>query len=166
MVTDKQVEAAWAVLDDKYEVSSDGRVRQKNGKILKQWKNDAGYYLVRLSWPRRKELAHRLVAKCFIDNPENKPFVNHINNDRADNRVENLEWCTQRENLAHAEKQGRMKYDNWSGKRSPNAKLPDVAVAAIREKYSNGGVSWSALAKEHGVGKRTIGRILKEQSYV
>lgn len=148
-----------------YEVSDAGRVRKVDGTILTQWLNADGYSLVRLSNPRRVERVHRLVATAFVPNQRELPFVNHIDNARSNNSRENLEWCTQQENLSHAERQGRMQRDYWVGKRSPNASLSDEDVSAIRRTYGDGKSSHSALAAKYGISKRAIGRLLNRETY-
>lgn len=67
---------------------------------------------------RKQVYLHRLVAEHFIPNPNEYGYINHINNDRADNRVENLEWCTAKQNSQHAKKQGRLKSPCSMGWRS------------------------------------------------
>jgi hypothetical protein len=84
-----------------YFVNTQGEVFNTKGKKLKLQINQDGYMVVNL-WDGLKyhhKRVNRLVAETFIPNPDNKPVVNHINHVRDDNRVENLEWVTEKENV-------------------------------------------------------------------
>lgn len=85
---------------ENYEISNQGRIRNRAGHILKPYTKPDGYVCIKLSKNdiRKHFRIHRLVAQAFIPNPENKEFVDHINGIRNDNRVENLRWCTRSEN--------------------------------------------------------------------
>lgn len=87
-----------------YFITSEGRVYSiKRGKFLKYHLSNTGYYRVHLSLNNksRKILVHRLVAEAFINNTFNKPFVNHKDENKLNNRVVNLNWCTNSENQLH-----------------------------------------------------------------
>lgn len=104
----------------RYKVSSLGRVlsfiRYKEGRILAQRVSNDGYLFIGLydGDKQKTYLIHRLIAIHFIDNPEGLLQVNHINGDRRDNRLENLEWCSIRENLCHRSKR-KSKSSKYTG---------------------------------------------------
>ena len=114
-----------------YGVAADGSVyslitnrTRRKGK-LKDYENTNGYRRVNLykNGEVKHYYVHRLVAVAFVPNPEGLPVVNHINADPSDNRAENLEWCTQAENVAHSRSLGNQNKDT-----PVQATLPDGSV--------------------------------------
>lgn len=88
-----------------YTVTDEGEVYNSKGWQMKHRVNGAGYAQlgIRMNDGSRKFfVVHRLVAAAFIPNPENKPHINHIDGNKLNNHVHNLEWCTPKENMAHA----------------------------------------------------------------
>lgn len=103
-----------------YQVSNLGNVKRigsfrgVNKKYLNNYNlipmdNGKGYLRIKLTKNNKSKriMLHRIIAEAFLENIYNKPFINHINSNRKDNRLENLEWCTQSENVKHAVNAGR-----------------------------------------------------------
>jgi plasmid maintenance system antidote protein VapI len=143
-----------------YQVSSLGRVKRGNslnkhysGKILKGGLDSSGYrYICAYVRKRRKNLwVHRLVAQAFILNPENKPQVNHIDGNKLNNRAGNLEWCTNEENIKHANRLGLQDHKHL---------CKAIVCKETGEKFD----SVTQAATYLGVSKTCISRVLKGKS--
>lgn len=172
------MEEIWKVVegyDGVYPVSNLGNVKTKTrtavrrdgvvvtyvGKVLKQ--SDCpgrrfGYKMVHLygSHGRDTWQVHRLVAIAFIQNPENKPCVNHVDGNKSNNCVSNLEWNTYAENNAHALSTG-LKEQTPSSYKSKLTKLDYEARRDIIENYvpRKHGFTFVAFAKKYGVDEQT-----------
>jgi hypothetical protein len=145
-----------------FEVSDLGNFRRKGEESnLVQQSNPQGYKLVGTRPHGRGKgyktfRVHREVAIAFIPNPENKPQVNHKDGVKDNNKVDNLEWCTAKENTRHAWETGLAK--PLTPEQAPNTKLSDEEIEMIYEKYQKGIDSLRNLCKQAGIGHATVVR--------
>jgi hypothetical protein len=139
-----------------YKVSTKGNILNINSNKICSQHIRNGYKAVNLYNPETKKKntynVHRLVTEAFINNPGNKPFVNHIDGNKENNNMENLEWVTAKENSAHAEKTGLHK---------PHSKA--VNQYTIKGEYINTYSSIIEAAKETGANDRKISAVCKGQ---
>lgn len=112
--------------EEYFRVSNLGNVYSKrSNRLLKQHLHVNGYYTIATKFGGRygKNVCfkvHRLVAKAFLTNSLNKPYVNHIDGVKTNNNVSNLEWCTAKENVQHAIVNGLIDYSKRKTKSSVN----------------------------------------------
>ena len=130
----------WKSFTDTHEISTEGEICNKRGMILKQHLHkDRGYKQIVITMDCNKAVyyTHRVVATTFIPNPDNLPEVDHINNDRTDNHVENLRWVSKSHNCQNKP----VRADSKTGVKGINRR-------------ANGKYTASCLAKGH---RRYIG---------
>lgn len=145
----------WKFINDNYLISDAGQVLSLiTGKIIKQHADNHGYMVVHIRDKNKNKAlrTHRVVAISFVQNPKNKPTVNHINGIKTDNRSDNLEWMTIEENNHHAVRSG---LNNNIGAKHPKSipvsqyntdgslvfAFESMRQAAKRTGFNQGGIS-------------------------
>jgi NUMOD4 motif/HNH endonuclease len=164
--------------EGKYEVSSLGRVKSLSRVVVKRGieytyqdkiiyldKTNTGYFRATLckDGSCKKFGVHRLVAQAFISNPEDKPTVNHIDGDKSNNTLSNLEWNTHSENSQHSIDTGLQPVLHGWLKRG--AKLTKEQVEEIRGSYVKGSITHKEIAKKYNVSRPLISRLLGYVNY-
>ena len=156
-----------------YQVSNLGRVKSleagllvKNGyyrtkkeSILSQYLCHNGYLAIclRLNKKTKRFLVHRLVGAAFIQNPDEKPTINHKNGNKQKNCIENLEWSTYSENLSHALETGLRK-----PKKNVLSEFQALAAITFMSTRKRCGAS---ISREFNVSKSTIDRVRKRETW-
>ena len=139
--------------EGRYQVSTLGRVRSVSrkvynhtgyinlkGRVLKTRHNAKGYVVIDIKKEngiRKFCVVHRLVAQAFIPNPENKPQINHIDGDKTNNCVDNLEWCTNSENQIHAYKTGLNYVTGRAGRKKRSVCQIDINTGEVINVYES-----------------------------
>lgn len=156
--------------EESYQISDQGRIFTKRrldgnriiyGRELHPRITSDGYLKVSLTKNSMSKgyYVHRLVALQFIANPNNLPQVNHIDGNKFNNNVSNLEWCTQKENINHAATHSLMQ----RGAARPSAKLTEEQVIEIYK--LKGVLSAKEIGEHYGVSKNTINMILRGKKW-
>jgi hypothetical protein len=146
--------------DTPYYITEDGKVfrdgKELFGTIIKK-----GYRMVSILG--EKKYVHRLVSQLFVNNPEDKPQVNHIDSNKLNNHYTNLEWVTNQENRNHAVLNGL----HPVGEDGYKSKLTESDVKYIRENYIPNHPQFSgvALCKKFGVSNTIISKIVNNKKW-
>ena len=139
-----------------YEVSNTGYIRSiprngtnRKGRVLARSFDSDGYVVSKI---RNKDIVktlkvHREVAKAFIPNPENKPQVNHMNGNKGDCSLENLEWVTPSENIRHAKQLGlQMSCPNRQAVEQYDGDNYIATYQSLKEAEANTGIGWTGIS--------------------
>ena len=158
-----------------YQVSSYGRIKSlarttsQNKRLPERLRvlsvDKYGYMCVNLSKDGKVKLlkVHRLVCEAFIENPDRKPQVNHIDGNKGNNHVENLEWCTGSENIIHAFETGLKEGFHISkyGEKNSRCKVSDQEAEEIRRLHHDEKITYSRIAERFQISPHQVSRIVR-----
>lgn len=152
-------------LEGKYEANANGQIRTLNYKgskgrieIFKPAYDAKGYLRTAfvINGKAKTIKVHRIIAQTFVPNPLNKPQVNHINGIKDDNRAENLEWVSNRENVVHAYENNLVNLKN--GETHHRAKYSNELIQQAYDEYKNG-TPKRELARKYGFSRSVFRRV-------
>jgi hypothetical protein len=162
-------------LDRYVEVNRKGGLfyTKKEGRTILPNIDRYGYKKLNLyhnKYNRKTFTVHRLVAIAFIPNPENYDQINHIDGDKLNNHVDNLEWCNAKQNHTHAVKNGLIDFSKFNfnpqkGEDHGNSILTEKEVLSIRNDYKKGSGSYYDLSIKYNTSKPNIADIIKRRSW-
>ena len=154
--------------DTPYYVTEDGDV-YRNGKKLKSFNNGEGYLFLTIyhNKTRKAFYIHRIVAECYIPNPNNLPEVNHNDGNKSNNNISNLYWCTTSQNIKHAYNTGLKNPPMANGEKSVLSKLTDEDVLWIRQNYipRHPEFGTRALGKKFNMSHSLISKIIRNKRW-
>lgn len=176
MINEKEEWKTIKGYEEKYEVSNLGRIKSLpryvnnhtgqllvKEKIIKQQINHKGYAVVTLgnrkSGNKKTMFVHRLVAKAFIPNPKNLPQINHIDGNKLNNRIENLEWCDNSYNQIHAYKTGLNIHSEEAGRKKKAVYQIDISSKKIINEFK----SATEAAKQVGSSQSDISACCRKE---
>ena len=143
-----------------------GKIFRK-GKVLKQSYASKGYKQVCLNVEGKTTTfrVHRLVAMAFLENPKDLETVNHIDGNKENNHVSNLEWCSVADNLRHASANGLMNHSSVTGSLNVNAILDEEKVYAMMNDYFLKDRIFKEIAKDYGISIATAYQAVKGSTW-
>ena len=145
----------------RYAVTEDGQIiNRKTRRVLRQRVNNNGYRRVGIiddTGKQRWPFVHRIVLVAFTPNPEGYSDSHHIDSDKTNNHLMNLQWVTRKQNLLHMR-------DFISSRPDSHYRLTMADATVIRERYAEGGTQ-AELAEEYGVRRQTVSLVVRNRTW-